>query len=114
MLMRIPGQHYENVRSPSSISLLAKEGLVSLIIFIVSKTISKYKYLRIVLLQTDVTWRDMTVHKLMQEYGLEFEPNFDKHIFLIIHEAELMERLGNTNFDSFMLLIYKYYIETMG
>lgn len=29
MLMRIPGQHYENVRSPSSTSLLAKEGLVN-------------------------------------------------------------------------------------
>lgn len=29
MLMRIPGQHYENVRSPSSVSILAKEGLVS-------------------------------------------------------------------------------------
>ncbi|XP_045502201.1 dynein axonemal heavy chain 10 [Colias croceus] len=70
MLMRIPGQHYENVRSPSSMSLLAKEGL------------------------TDVTWRDLTVHKLMQEYGLEFQPNFDKHIFLVIHEAELMEKLG--------------------
>ncbi|XP_059059014.1 dynein axonemal heavy chain 10 [Achroia grisella] len=70
MLMRIPGQHYENVKSPSSMSLLAKEGL------------------------TDVTWRDLTVHKLMQEYELEFQPNFDKEIFLIIHEAELMEQLG--------------------
>ncbi|XP_075981627.1 dynein heavy chain at 89D [Anticarsia gemmatalis] len=70
MLMRIPGQHYVNVRSPSSISLLAKEGL------------------------TDVTWRDLTVHKLMQEYELEFHPNFDKMIFLVIHEAELMEQLG--------------------
>ncbi|KAF9424732.1 hypothetical protein HW555_000033, partial [Spodoptera exigua] len=70
MLMRIPGQHYENVRSPSSTSLLAKEGL------------------------TDVTWRDLTVHKLMQEYQLSFQPNFDKHIFLVIHEAELLEQLG--------------------
>ncbi|VVD00165.1 unnamed protein product [Leptidea sinapis] len=70
MLMRIPGQHYENVRSPSSVSLLAKEGL------------------------TDVTWRDLTVNKLMQEHDLEFQPNFDKKIFLVIHEAELMEKLG--------------------
>ncbi|XP_028025407.1 dynein heavy chain 10, axonemal [Bombyx mandarina] len=70
MLMRIPGQHYENVRSPSSVSLLAKEGL------------------------TDVTWRDLTVHKLIQEYNLEFQPNFDKDLFLVIHEAELMEQLG--------------------
>ncbi|XP_041985040.1 dynein axonemal heavy chain 10 [Aricia agestis] len=70
MLMRIPGQHYEHVRSPSSASLLAKEGL------------------------TDVTWRDLTVHKLVQEYGVEFQPNFDKHIFLVIREAELMEILG--------------------
>ncbi|KAM3960300.1 LOW QUALITY PROTEIN: dynein heavy chain at 89D [Aphomia sociella] len=70
MLMRIPGQHYENVRSPSSVSLLAKEGL------------------------TDVTWRDLTVHKLMQEYDLEFQPNFNRDVFLVIHEAELMEQLG--------------------
>ncbi|PZC71734.1 hypothetical protein B5X24_HaOG212562 [Helicoverpa armigera] len=70
MLMRIPGQHYENVRSPSSTSLLAKEGL------------------------TDVTWRDLTVHKLMQEYQLIFQPNFNKQIFLVIHEAELLEQLG--------------------
>ncbi|KAJ0174233.1 hypothetical protein K1T71_010379 [Dendrolimus kikuchii] len=70
MLMRIPGQHYENVRSPSSVSILAKEGL------------------------TDVTWRDLTVHKLMQEHGLEFKTNFDKEIFLVMHEAELMEQLG--------------------
>ncbi|KPJ04007.1 Dynein heavy chain 10, axonemal [Papilio xuthus] len=70
MLMRIPGQHYENVRSPSSMSLLAKEGL------------------------TDVTWRDLTVHKLMQEYDLEFHTNFDKKIFMILKEAELMEQLG--------------------
>ncbi|KAL4712607.1 hypothetical protein ACJJTC_007202 [Scirpophaga incertulas] len=70
MLMRIPGQHYENVRSPSSVSILAKEGL------------------------TDVTWRDLTVHKLLQEYGLEFQPNFSKQFFQLIHEAELMEQLG--------------------
>ncbi|KAJ2948630.1 hypothetical protein O0L34_g7885 [Tuta absoluta] len=70
MLMRLPGQHYENVRSPSSVSLLAKEGL------------------------TDVTWRDLTVHKLMAEYNLEFQPNFDKEIFQIILEAEVMEQLG--------------------
>ncbi|CAK1584360.1 unnamed protein product [Parnassius mnemosyne] len=70
MLMRIPGQHYENVRSPSSMSILAKEGL------------------------TDVTWRDLTVHKLIQEYDLEFHPNFDRKIFLILREAELMEQLG--------------------
>nr|XP_034835442.1 dynein heavy chain 10, axonemal [Maniola hyperantus] len=70
MLMRIPGQHYQNVKSPSSTSLLAKEGL------------------------THVTWRDMTVHKLMQEYDLEFQPNFNKHVFQIIQEAELMEKLG--------------------
>ncbi|KOB63658.1 putative ciliary dynein heavy chain, partial [Operophtera brumata] len=44
---------------------------------------------------TDVTWRDLTVHKLMQEYSLEFQPNFDKNIFLVIYEAELMEQLGN-------------------
>ncbi|XP_026741363.1 dynein heavy chain 10, axonemal [Trichoplusia ni] len=70
MLMRIPGQHYENVRSPSSTSLLAKEGL------------------------TDVTWRDLTVHKLMQEFQLEFRPNFNRHIFQVIHETELLEQLG--------------------
>ncbi|XP_068620608.1 LOW QUALITY PROTEIN: dynein axonemal heavy chain 10 [Battus philenor] len=70
MLMRIPGQHYENVRSPSSVSLLAKEGL------------------------TDVTWRDLTVHKLIQEYDLEFHPNFNRKIFMIFQEAELMEQLG--------------------
>lgn len=48
----------------------------------------------IFILQTDVTWRDLTVHKLMQEYGLEFKTNFDKDIFLLMHEAELMEQLG--------------------
>ncbi|XP_063540762.1 dynein axonemal heavy chain 10 [Cydia strobilella] len=70
MLMRLPGQHYENVRSPSSVSLLAKEGLM------------------------DVTWRDLTVHKLVQEYDLEFHTQLDKDLFLLIREAELMEQLG--------------------
>ncbi|CAG9136916.1 unnamed protein product [Plutella xylostella] len=70
MMMRIPGQHYENVRSPSSVSLLAKEGLL------------------------DVTWRDLTVNKLVQEYELEFQPNYEKLIFQVIYEAELLEQLG--------------------
>ncbi|XP_049877279.1 dynein axonemal heavy chain 10 [Pectinophora gossypiella] len=70
MLMRIPGQHYENVRSPSSVSLLAKEGL------------------------TDVTWRDLTVHKLIQEYEIMFQTNFDKEIFQVMMEAEVLEQLG--------------------
>lgn len=42
----------------------------------------------------DVTWRDLTVHKLVQEYDLEFQPNFNRDIFQVIHEAELMEQLG--------------------
>lgn len=31
----------------------------------------------------------------MQEYDLEFHTNFDKKIFMILKEAELMEQLGN-------------------
>lgn len=36
----------------------------------------------------------MTVNKLMQEHELEFQPFFNKEIFLIMAEAELLEQLG--------------------
>lgn len=50
----------------------------------------------------------MTVHKLLQEYDLEFQPYFDTDIFLVIHEAELMEQLGEydeiiTTISSFVM-----------
>lgn len=65
--------------------------------------ISRLIYSIIVIFQTDVTWRDLTVHKLMQEYSLEFQSNFDRQIFLVIHEAELMEQLGNITIFLFLI-----------
>ncbi|KAF9819085.1 hypothetical protein SFRURICE_000750 [Spodoptera frugiperda] len=78
MLMRIPGQHYENVRSPSSMSLLAKEGLVLYIIYNI-------------IYPDGCRWRECS-NKLCRK--LTFQPNFNKQIFLVIHEAELLEQLG--------------------